>query len=200
MKKVLLLLCEGVEVLEAAAFYDVLGWSGASGLDPVKVITVGLHTEVNCSFGLKIIPDALLQEIDVKQFDALAIPGGFETFGFYKDAYSEQVISFINHFGELKKPIASICVGALPLAKTGLLNGQRGTTYHLMDGKRRRQLVEFGVQVIDEPIVRTNNIITSTSPATAVEVAFNLLAELTSLENANRVRYLMSFSNIKNAH
>jgi 4-methyl-5(b-hydroxyethyl)-thiazole monophosphate biosynthesis len=71
MKKVLLLLCEGVEVLEAATFYDVLGWSGASGLDPVKVITAGLHTEVNCSFGLKIIPDALLQEIDVTQFDAL---------------------------------------------------------------------------------------------------------------------------------
>ena len=69
-----------------------------------------------------------------------------------------------------------------------------------MDGKRRQQLAEFGVQVIDEPIVRTNNIITSTSPATAVEVAFNLLAELTSLENANRVRYLMGFSNIKNAH
>jgi 4-methyl-5(b-hydroxyethyl)-thiazole monophosphate biosynthesis len=158
MKKVLLLLCEGVEVLEAAAFYDVLGWSGASGLDPVKVITAGLHTEVNCSFGLKIIADALLQEIDVKQFDALAIPGGFEAFGFYKDAYSEQVTGFIKNFGELKKPIASICVGALPLAKTGLLIGQRGTTYHLMEGKRRQQLAEFGVQVIDEPIVRTNNI------------------------------------------
>jgi len=51
--------------------------------------------------------------------------------------------------------------------------------------KRRRQLAEFGCTSNDEPIVRTNNIITSTSPATAAEVAFNLLAELTSLENAN---------------
>jgi hypothetical protein len=29
MKKVLLLLCDGVEIYEAAAFYDVLGWTGS---------------------------------------------------------------------------------------------------------------------------------------------------------------------------
>ena len=198
MKRVLLLLCEGVEIFEAAAFFDVLGWSGDSGLEPVKVITAGLRKEVNSAFGMKITPDILLSNIDIDQYEALAIPGGFEAYGFYKDAYSEQVTGFIRQFGEQKKPIASICVGALPLAKAGLLTGQRGTTYHLMEGKRRRQLAEFGVQVIDESIVRVNNIITSTSPATAVEVALNLLAELTGKENANQIRYLMGFSNSKN--
>ena len=74
------------------------------------------------------------------------------------------------------------------------LPGRQGTTYHLMEGRRRKQLAEFGVRVIDAPLVREGNIITSTSPATAIEVALALLADLTSSENADRVRHLMGFS------
>ena len=193
MKSVLLLLCEGVELFEAAAFHDVLGWSGEHGSEPVQVTTVGLKSEVTCTFGTRVIPDALLPEIEAEKFDALAVPGGFESFGFYGEAYSEPVVRLIRRFGELKKPVASICVGALPIAHAGLLTGRRGTTYHLQDGQRRQQLAEFGVEVIDQPLVQDGNIVTSTSPATAVEVALCLLAELTGAENADRIRYLMGF-------
>ena len=194
MKKVLLLLCEGTEILEAAAFYDVLGWSGSVGSEPVQVVTAGLRSPVTCTFGLKVMADICLPEVDVEQFDALAIPGGFEEFGFYDDAYSVPVIRLLQSFGELNKPVASICVGALPVARSGLLTGRQGTTYHLMEGRRRKQLAEFGVRVIDAPLVREGNIITSTSPATAIEVALALLADLTSSENADRVCHLMGFS------
>jgi 4-methyl-5(b-hydroxyethyl)-thiazole monophosphate biosynthesis len=193
MKRVLLLLCEGTEIFEAAAFYDVLGWSGAHGAGPVQVITVGVCSPVKCAFGLQVIPDARLSEVHIEQFDALAIPGGFEDFGFYNHAYSEPVTRLIKHFGDRNKPVATICVGALPAAQAGLLAGRQGTTYHLMDGKRRRQLAEFGVQVVDAPIVRDGNIITSTSPATAIDVALYLLAELTGTENADHIRHLMGF-------
>jgi len=193
-KKVLLLLCEGTEIFEAAAFYDVLGWSGAVGSESVQVVTVGLRSPVRCTFGLKVIPDVYLPEVDIEQFDALAIPGGFEEFGFYDDAYSDPVTRLIQSFGELNKPVASICVGALPVAQAGLLTGRQGTTYHLMEGRRRKQLAEFGVQVIDAPLVREGNIITSTSPATAIEVALYLLAELTGKENADHIRHMMGFS------
>lgn len=194
MKKVLLLLCEGVEIFEAAAFYDVLGWSGTDGSEPVQVVTVGLRAPVKCTFGLKVIPDVCLPVEDVEQFDALAIPGGFESFGFYADAYSDPVTQLIKRFGEMNKPVASICVGALPVAKAGLLTGRKGTTYHLMEGRRRKQLAEFGVQVIDAPLVRDGNIFTSASPATAIEVALSLLSELTGKENAEHIRHLMGFS------
>jgi protein deglycase len=194
MKKVLLLLCEGTEIYEAAAFYDVLGWSGTVGSESVQVVTVGLHSPVKCTFGLKVIPDVCLPEVDAEQFDALAIPGGFGSFGFYSDAYSEPVIRLIKQFGELNKPVASICVGALPVAKAGLLTGRQGTTYHLMNGRYRKQLAEFGVRVIDAPIIRDGNIITSTAPGTAIEVALNLLADLTGTENSDQVRCQMGFS------
>ena len=190
MKKILLLLCRGVEIYEAASFYDVLGWSGTYG-EAVKVVSVGLQPEVHGTFGIKIIPDSLLSDVDMEEFDAIAIPGGFEIYGYYEEAYSEAVVNLIRRFEELGKPIASICVGALPVANTGILKGRRATTYH---GVRRKQLASFGVNVVDEPIVKDGNVITSTSPATAMEVAFELLARITSDENASRIRELMGFT------
>ena len=194
MQQVLLLLCKGVEIYEAAAFYDVLGWSGAYGAETVRVVTAGLQAEVQGTFGIKIIPDTLLSAVDVDEFEALAVPGGFETYGYYEEAYSEAVVHLIRRFEELGKPIASICVGALPLANSGILKNRRGTTYHLREGVRRKQLAGFGVNVIDEPIVRDGNVITSTSPATAMEVAFALLSRITSDENSSRIRDLMGFA------
>ncbi len=193
MKKIFLLLCDGTEILEAAAFFDVFGWTGTENTEKVNVITAGLRTPVTCAFGLKVIPDIMLPDADAEKFDALAVPGGFGRFGYYTDAYSEPVIRLIKKFAESNKPIASVCVGALPVAKAGILTGRRGTTYHLMDGSSRKQLAEFGVQVVDASLVRDGNIITSTSPGTAVEVALNLLAELTGLENADHIRRIMGF-------
>ncbi len=193
MKQVLLLLCKGVEIYEAAAFYDVLGWSGTYGTEAVKVVTVGLQAEVQGTFGIRIIPDKLLSAVEAEEFEALAVPGGFEIYGYYEEAYSEPVANLIRCFEELGKPIASICVGALPLGNSGILQGRRATTYHLREGIRRKQLAAFGVQVVDEPIVRDGNVITSTSPATAMEVAFELLARITSKENANHIREMMGF-------
>ena len=80
------------------------------------------------------------------------------------------------------KIIASICVGALPMGKNGVLNGRKGTTYHLNE-LRQQQLTAFGVEVVNQPIVIDKNIITSSSPATALDVAFTLLELLTSSEN-----------------
>ena len=79
VKKVLLLLCNGVEIYEAGAFYDVMGWSGAYSTEKVEVVTVGLQNPVRGTFGIKIIPDCLLAEVEADDFDALAVPGGFET-------------------------------------------------------------------------------------------------------------------------
>jgi 4-methyl-5(b-hydroxyethyl)-thiazole monophosphate biosynthesis len=126
-------------------------------------------------------------------FDALAVPGGFEESGFYQDAYHEDFLKIIRQFNESRKIIASICVGALPLGKSGILKDKKATTYHLLDGKRRKQLESFGANVQDQPIVVDDNIITSTSPATALDVAFTLLRMLTSPDNEKKVKTAMGF-------
>ena len=195
MKRVLVVLPNAFEVFEAAAFIDVLGWANHYGDTPIETVTAGTVDEVKCTFGvLSVRPNLLLADVDVEEFDALAIPGGFESEGFFKDAYSETVLQTLRDFEKSRKPIASICVGALPLAKSGILSGKRATTYHLMNGKRRKQLAELGVNVVDAAIVADDNKITSTSPATAIDVALALVENLTSRDNALRIHHLMGFA------
>jgi protein deglycase len=194
-KKVLLLLCEGTELLEAAAFVDVMGWSTSYGSVPVTLTTASAKgTEVTCTFGMRVLVDRRCSDVRAADFDALAIPGGFESFDFYTDAYSPAVQGLIGQFAALQKPIAAICVGALPLAKSGALTGRRATTYHLMGGKRRKQLSDLGATVVDEMLVEDGPFITSSSPATAVEVALRLLERIGGVENATAVRGLMGFA------
>jgi len=193
VKRVLLLLADGVELFEAAAFTDVLGWADTFGSERIECICAGLHPRLRCTFGPDLLPDVQLDQVRAEDFDALAIPGGFETAGFYEDAYAEPFLDVIRRFDQAKKPIAAISVGALPLAKSGVLAGRRATTYKLLGGKRWQQLAEMGAEVIDASLVRDGNVITSTGPATAVDVALALVGMLTSQENADKIRELMGF-------
>lgn len=193
MKRVLLLLADGVELFEAAAFTDVLGWADTFGSERIEFVCAGLRPRLRCTFGPDLIPNVQLDQVRVEDFDALAIPGGFETAGFYEDAYAEPFLNVIRRFDRAGKPIAAICVGALPLAKSGVLAGRRATTYKLLGGKHRRQLAEMGAEVIDAALVRDDNVVTSTGPSTAADVALTLVEALTSPENAAKIRELMGF-------
>lgn len=195
MKKVLLLLANGFEAVEASVFTDVIGWNKLEGDGSTDLVTAGRREKLKCTWNFTVIPEIQISQVKVEEFAALAIPGGFEEAGFYEDAYSEDFLKLIREFDRAGKIIASICVGALPIAKSGVLNGRKATTYNLLDGKRQKQLAELGAQVIpNQPVVIDKNIITSYNPATAFQVAFQLLELLTSKENCHNVQRLMGFN------
>jgi 4-methyl-5(b-hydroxyethyl)-thiazole monophosphate biosynthesis len=191
MKKILLLLAKGFETYEASVFIDVFGWNCIDGDKSLKLFTCGSTTEVASSFDQKVLVDYLLSEIDINEFDALAIPGGFEEYGFYEDAYSESFLKLIRSFNALDKWIASVCVGALPLGKCGILAGKKATTYD--SPARRNALREFKAEIVNQPVVEDGRIITSRNPASAVDVAFLLLEKLSDKANAGHIRRIMGF-------
>lgn len=196
MKKVLLLLADGFETFEASVFIDVIGWNLVEGDNSTELFTCGLKKEIKSSFNQRFIVDYLVDEIDINSFDALAIPGGFEVYGFYKDAYDDKFLDLIRAFKSNDKIIASICVGALPIGKSGILKDKKGTVYN--NTIRREALKGFGVNVIHQPIVVDDNLITSWSPSTAIDVALLLLENLTTKNNADKIRQLMGFDDRKN--
>lgn len=194
MKKVCLLLPNGFEAVEASVFTDVIGWNKEEGDGTTELVTVGTRKELKCTWNFTVIPEMVIEDADVNDFDALALPGGFEHAGFYEDAYREDVLAFIREFEKQGKVIASICVGALPLGKSGILQARNATTYNLNNQLRQKQLAAMGANVIpDQSIVIDNNIITSYNPSTAFDVAFTLLEKLTSRENTDHVKRLMGF-------
>lgn len=193
MKKIMLLLANGFEAVEASVFTDVLGWNKWEGDGSTEVVTVGLHTQLQCTWNFKVAPEKLLHDIDLAEFDALAIPGGFEEAGFYEDAFSEEFQTVVRHFHEQHKPIATICVASLILGHSGILHNRQATTYNHPTSKRLAQLENYGATIVNERIVQTNHIITSSNPGTAFDVAFRLLETLTSTINTERVKDLMGF-------
>lgn len=191
--KVLVFCAKGFETMEFSVFIDVLGWARNDYGYDIQVETCGFQKEVISTFNVPIIVNKLMEEIDVNDYDALAIPGGFEEYGFYEEAYNEKFLDLIRDFDKQNKIIASICVGALPLGKSGILKGRKATTYHLKDAYRQKQLAEFGVNVINQRIIVDENIITSYCPETAPDVAFELLNKLVGYEKMSIVKQAMGY-------
>ena len=118
MKKVLLLLANGFEILEASAFIDVMGWNLKEGDQSTALHTCALNKEIKSAFQHK-----------------------------------------------------------------------NGTTY----SSYQNELESYGVNILDQPIVVDQHIITSCGPSTATEVAFVLLEKVTDQENTKKIRGLMGF-------
>jgi 4-methyl-5(b-hydroxyethyl)-thiazole monophosphate biosynthesis len=192
MKNVLLLLANGYETYEASVFIDIIGWNLIDGDKSTKLFSCGLKKEVSSSFNQKCIVDYLVDDINVDDYDALAIPGGFEEFEFYKEAYDEKFLNVIRNFQKQNKLIASICVAALSLGKSGILNGRFATTYN-KKAIRQNTLKKYGVNVKNEPVVIDGNVITCWNPSTAIDVAFLVLERLTTKENTNYIKSIMGF-------
>ncbi|WP_366128958.1 hypothetical protein [uncultured Roseovarius sp.] len=76
-KRVLLLLADGFEPPEAAGFTDVLGWANIDGFVSIELVSAGIHPLLRATFGLSVIPDAQLGDLELDSFDALAVPGVF---------------------------------------------------------------------------------------------------------------------------
>jgi protein deglycase len=192
-KKVLVFLAKAFETMEFCAFIDVLGWARVDYGHNISVDTCGFSQKVTSTFNVPVLVDKTIGEINVDEYDALAIPGGFGEFGFYEEAYDERFLALIRQFDAKGKIIASVCSGAFPLGKSGILKNRKATTYHLKNGYYQDKLKEFGANVVNEPVVVDGTIITSYCPETAPKVAFELLKMLSSEEEMTVIKTAMGF-------
>ena len=88
---VLQFLAQGFETMEASAFVDIIGWAD------IHVTTCAMRKTVTSTFGVSVNADILTDDVCIGDYDALAIPGGFEEYGFYEDAFSEQTVKLIKN-------------------------------------------------------------------------------------------------------
>ena len=190
-KRVLILLSNGFEVMEAGCFTEVFGWASIYGDVKFDQLSVGLRSPVTTTFGFDVLPEKLLNDVNVDEFDALVLPGGFADAGFYEEALSKPFIDVIRNFDKRQAPIAAVCVSALSLAAAGILNGRRATIYHQIGGKRKAELENYGAVFVDKPMVVDGNVMTSTGPGTGIELALKLLEVLTNSEFAQEIRSRM---------
>jgi protein deglycase len=192
-KTVLILFAQGFEAFEASIFTDVFGWARTVCRLPVRTVTAGLRSPIDCVWNLRVYTQTRLQDVKAEKYAALVIPGGFGRSGYFEDAFNPEFLEAIKRFYLDGKPVAGVCVGALALGKAGILKGRRAVTYHREKGVWRSQLASMGAYLVDEPVAVDGNVITCTSPAAAVEAAFLLLERLVGREGRRQVELEMGF-------
>ncbi|RGY62707.1 DJ-1/PfpI family protein [Fusobacterium ulcerans] len=195
MKNILVLISQGVEILEVSPFIDVFGWNMVVGKKDTLVTTCSFHDIINCTWNIKILPEINLKntKLNLEIYDALVIPGGFGKAGFFNDMKTEEFQSIIQHFHNNNKIILGVCTGVISLGESGILKNKRATTYLLDNDRYFKQLSNYGAIPVREEIVIDDNIITSSASKNALETAFILLEKLTSKENMENVKYNMGF-------
>jgi protease I len=102
--------------------------------------------------------DTTVDQVREPDFDALVIPGGFAP---DKLRRSDDVLALVRAFDAAGKPIAFIChAGWVPIS-AHILKGRRATSV----GAIRDDMVNAGVDWVDEAIVVHGNLISARTPA-----------------------------------
>jgi transcriptional regulator GlxA family with amidase domain len=110
---------------------------------------------------------------DAPRIDLLLVPGGFGTRPLLQDA---EVIDWIRRSAASARLTASVCTGALLLARAGLLDGRRATThwgsFGLLASLGRDITVDREARFVDD------GVLTSAGVASGMDLALHVVERL----------------------
>lgn len=109
-------------------------------------------------WGESVTVDALLDDVEAEDFDALLIPGGQMNPDILR--MQPRAIELVEDFDDAEKPIAAICHGPWLLVEADIIDGRRVTGWPSI----RTDLENAGADVFDEQVVVDGHIITSRMP------------------------------------
>lgn len=157
-KKVAILSADGFEQSELFEPKKALEQAGA------EVVIVSLKAgEIKGwnekNWGWSIPVDAVIDDVNPEDFDALMLPGG--VINPDKLRNEEKVVEFVTAFMGSGRPIAAICHGVQTLIETQLLSGRRLTSYPSL----KTDLRNAGAEWVDQEVVVDQGLVTSCKPA-----------------------------------
>jgi 4-methyl-5(b-hydroxyethyl)-thiazole monophosphate biosynthesis len=176
MPKVLVLLAQGCEELEAVTVIDLLRRA------EFEVVSAGLAPgPVTGSRGTVLVPDSTLEaELD-RDYDLIVLPGGLP--GAQHLEGDPRVIALLRRHHAAGRYAAAICAAPKVLAVAGLLDGKRATAY-----PGTLSAAEFPrVTLLDQPVQVDGRVVTSRGPGTAMDFALSLIELLADPERRQAV-------------
>ena len=184
MKKVLVLLADGFEEVEALSVVDVLRRANVD----CKMCSIE-DEYVRGTHNIIIKSDCNIKDIDKEDYDGVVLPGGLPGAENLKVDCVKELITKMN---EKKKIVAAICAAPETLEYFNILEGRKCTSYPgFIQDKEKVNYVEDEVVVVDD------NIITSRGPATALTFALSILEELRCINEVEDIKegMLVNFYN-----
>jgi transcriptional regulator GlxA family with amidase domain len=183
-------LYDGFDEVDAIGPFEVLG-NAAIARDGVSVELVGAHGpgEVVAAHGMRVVVDRGIGEADL-----VVVPGGGwrDLPGLPRGARREyddgRLSARLAELHAVGATIASVCTGAMLLAKAGLLEGRPATTHRavLDDLRAEGAIVDGEARVVDDGDILTCGGVTS-----GLDLAFHLVEREWGAELASGIARLM---------
>ena len=185
---------DNVEVLDFAGPYEVFTCATrvAAGLmpdapPPFAVRTIGATPQpVRARAGLVLHPEASFA--DAGQIDVLIVPGGVVG----AELKRPEVIDWISATAARAELTASVCTGAVLLAKAGLLDGLAATTHWQDLDELRSGWPQVQVRT-DKRWVDTGRIVSSAGISAGIDMSLHLVARLGGQQLAERTARQMDY-------
>jgi transcriptional regulator GlxA family with amidase domain len=171
-RRVVFLSFPGLLGLDLVGPWEVFTAAAAMSPGAYTVELVGAEEQVRTSSGLGLTRTRTLPR-DGAGIDTLVVPGGAGT----RDAAEDDaLVEWIRRAASQARRVASVCTGALLLARAGVLDGRRATTHWAFCDRLARRHPE--VEVVRDPIfVRDGGVYTSAGVTAGMDLALALVEE-----------------------
>lgn len=174
MKKVLVMLAEGFEEIEAITVVDVLRRAN------IICDMCSINREnIKGAHDISIKSDCNIEDINPLEYDAIVLPGGLPGANNLKD---KRVENFVKQLNENGKIVAAICAAPETLEYFEILKNKKCTSYPGFIKNREE------VTYIEDIVVVDKNIITSRGPATSIIFALTIMKELGYTKEADDIK------------
>ena len=173
--KAVVFLADGFEECEALIVVDILR---RAGIETVMASVTG-RPEVDSSRHIKVMADALAEDVDFLTADLIVLPGG--RLGTENLAASTLVRAQCRFFASFKR-LAAICAAPSLLAELGLLEGKEATCHPDFAAQMK------GAVLKEESVVVSGNIITGQGLGAAFPFAFELVRILVGEEKVKQIK------------
>lgn len=127
----------------------------------VKVASLTLKP-ASGMLGAEVMPDVALEDIDVKDFDAIVFVGGSGANIYWDHSFAHKIANDAYSAG---KVVAAICIAPVTLARAGLLKSKKATVFSSEIGK----LKDAGAIYTGKAVEKDGKIITASGPQAAAE-------------------------------
>jgi len=174
---------DGMLAMDAIGPADIFGLAnylrGLQGEEPpnyYEVCFIGLDRKpIRTATGRLLVADITVEDA-ASEFDTLILPGGYRL----SDADAVLALPGVSEWfqttAKASRRVASVCTGALMLAKLGLLKGRKATTHWFYCDQLRGAFPDIDVQP-DSLWVRDGKIYTSAGITSGMDLALALVEE-----------------------
>ena len=156
-KKVLIISTDGFEDTELLFPRIVLMARGAEVDITGKSLDRTLKGAIKGKVGYIVYLDEKMKDIEVKDYDALVIPGGQAP---DRLRTMDAAVRIAKEFAEAGKIIAAVCHGPQLLIEADVVRGRKMTSWKAV----KTDLINAGAEWVDEEVVVDGNFITSRFP------------------------------------